>query len=103
VTQNGVVGLLGVFRGKTSALGRWVVIGEVLWGFGMWWGGWDWVRANSGCLSEGSVVGPYVVAGLCGCPGTSPSLQRAGGMYTGGLSRLARVVARKRSRRVVVT
>src|SRR5258705_2187037 len=29
----------------------------------MRWGGWDWVRASSGCpnVSEGSVVGPDVV------------------------------------------
>jgi hypothetical protein len=54
-------------------LGRWVVSGEVLGGFGMWWGGSDQVCANSDCLSasEGSVEGPYVVVGLYGHPGTT--------------------------------
>ncbi len=74
------MGLRGVFRGEMSVLGRQVVSGEVAKDSGMRRGGWDWVRASSGCpnVSEGSVVGPYVVEG--------PSSLRNGRDWTGSTS-----------------
>ena len=58
MTRNGVVELLGVFRGEASVLGRQavslqgkLVAGEMLVGSERTWGGWGWVRASSGCPS----------------------------------------------------
>ena len=48
------------------------------------------MHASSSCLnvSEGSVVGPYVVAGLCGRPGTTGCIvgtHRGSPYHYGGL------------------
>src|SRR5882724_7983234 len=85
--------------------GELVVAEEMVMGSGMRRGGWDWARASSGCpnVSEGSVVGPYVVEG--------PSSLRNGWDWTGSTSgrspcclgvREARSEVAPRVRRVVL-